>query len=230
MTDPSDTDATLFEQLRPRLEAISQRIVGSQAEAQDVVQDCFLKWQAADKTALLVPAAWLTTVVQRQSIDRLRKCARDERAAQMAMELLPYNLAAAPEDGLLQRANLELGLTRMLACLSRSERMSLVLHEVFEYDHARIAAILGTNTVNARQHLARARRRLREHGSAQADDEKRSRALIRRFHAAIKGMDMSAMLSLLGDEQPMAVHEVAPTMLHHGACANDATFSCARAA
>jgi RNA polymerase sigma factor (sigma-70 family) len=229
MTCPSDIDAVLFEQLRPRLEAISHRIVGSQAEAQDVVQDCYLKWQAADKSALLVPAAWLTTVVQHQSLDRLRRRARDELAAHVAIEVLPCMSALSPEDGLLRRAQLELGLARMLACLSPSERMTLVLHEVFECDHASIAKVLGTSPVNTRQYLARARRRLREDASSQAADEKRSRELIRRFHAAINGMDMTAMLSLLGDEQPMAVHDAKQAIIR-GACANDAAFSWALAA
>jgi hypothetical protein len=83
-----DTDGALFEQLRPRLTAISRRIVGSEAEAQDIVQDCFLKWHRAEQAALATPAAWLTTVVQHHSIDRLRKRARDAVAARMAMELV----------------------------------------------------------------------------------------------------------------------------------------------
>ena len=70
-----DNDGAVFEQLRPRLKAISFRIVGSEAEAEDIVQDCFLKWHGADRTELATPAAWLTTVVQHQSIDRLRTTA-----------------------------------------------------------------------------------------------------------------------------------------------------------
>ncbi|MFL6660492.1 MAG: sigma-70 family RNA polymerase sigma factor [Massilia sp.] len=230
MTCPSETDAAVFQQLRPRLEAISLRIVGSLADAQDVVQDCFLKWEAAEKTALLVPAAWLTTVVRHQSLDRLRKRARDERAAHTAMALLPGAPPLAPEDGLLRRAELEQGLARMLACLSPAERMTLVLHEVFECDHASIAKLLGTSPVNARQHLARARRRLRDHASARSAEEKRSRELIQRFHAAINGMDMVAMLSLLSDPQPMAVHLGKQASIERGICANEAAFSVALAA
>ena len=149
---------TLFEQLRPRLTAISRRIVGSDAEAEDVVQDCYLKWHAADQSVLATPAAWLTTVVQHQSIDRLRKRARDALAAHTATELLPEAATAMPEDDLSRRDDLKEALARMLACLSPSERLALVLHEVFECDHADIAATLGTRPANARQHLARARR------------------------------------------------------------------------
>ena len=77
MPRTTDTDGAMFEQLRPRLKAISSRIVGSEAEAEDIVQDCFLKWHDAERGALATPAAWLTTVVQHQSIDRLRTCAND---------------------------------------------------------------------------------------------------------------------------------------------------------
>ncbi|UOD28272.1 sigma-70 family RNA polymerase sigma factor [Massilia violaceinigra] len=230
MTHTSDTDGALFEQLRPRLKAISCRIVGSEADAEDIVQDCFLKWHGAAQEALATPAAWLTTVVQHQSIDRLRKRARDAAAAHGAMELVPAIPCAAPEDALLLRAELGEALARMLSRLSPSERLALVLHEVFECGHADIAAALGTNAVNARQYLARARRRLREAEGEAPASEKLCRELIRRFQAAINGIDLPAMVSLLGDEQPVPVHEAPRLRIDTGACANDAVYSCVVAA
>ncbi|NHZ34213.1 sigma-70 family RNA polymerase sigma factor [Massilia rubra] len=230
MTHPTDTDGALFEQLRPRLKAISCRIVGSEAEAEDIVQDCFFKWHGAEQAALATPAAWLTTVVQRQSIDRLRKRARDAAAAHSAMELAPAVACAPPEDGLLRRAELGEALARLLARLSPSERLALVLHEVFECGHADIAAALGTTTVNARQYLARARRRLREDEGEAPASEKLCRELIRRFQAAINGIDVPAMVSLLGDEQPVSVHEAPRLRIPAGACANDALYWCVVAA
>lgn len=226
----TDTDGAIFEQLRPRLKAISRRIVGSEAEAEDIVQDCFLKWRGAEQAALATPAAWLTTVVQRRSIDRLRKRGRDAVAARTAMELAPAVASSPPEDGLLRRAELGEALARMLTCLSASERLALVLHEVFECEHADIAAALGTRTVNARQHLARARRRLREVAAEAPASDKLCRELIRRFQAAINGRDVPAMVSLLGEEQPVSV-AVSPRMRGHGgACANDASYRLAWAA
>lgn len=197
-----DTDAALFAQLRPRLKAISARIVGSDAEAEDVVQDCFLKWHGAERQSLATPAAWLTTVVRHQSIDRLRQRARDALAADTAAELTPGIPPASPEDGLLQRAELAQALTCLLA-LSPAERLALVLHEVFECEHADIAAILGTKAANARQHLSRARRRLREQRQA-AQEEKLNRELVRRFHAAIHDLDAPTVVRLLSDVQPRA--------------------------
>ena len=232
MPRTTDADAEIFEQLRPRLKAISCRIVGSEAEAEDIVQDCFFKWRDAEQSALATPAAWLTTVVQHQSIDRLRKRARDTIAARVAMDLAPDMPMESPEDALMRRAELGEALARLLARLSPSERLALVLHEVFECGHADIAAALGTKTVNARQHLARARRRLRDqqaHTEAPAS-EKLNRELIRRFQAALNGMDMPAMLSLLGDEQPVSVLESPRLRIHAGACANDAAYRLALAA
>lgn len=227
MPHTREPDTTLFEQLRPRLTAISRRIVGSEAEAEDVVQDCYLKWHAANHGQLATPAAWLTTVVQHQSIDRLRKRARDAVAAHTATELLPELAPVPPEDALLERAELAEALARMLACLSPSERLALVLHEVFECDHADIAATLGTRPANARQHLARARRRLRENQQEALLDEKLCRELVRRFQAAINGLDLPAMVTLLAGEQPMSVAALPPVKSRAGACANDAIYALA---
>jgi RNA polymerase sigma-70 factor (ECF subfamily) len=200
MPSPTDPDGATFEQLRPRLTAISRRIVGSRAEAEDIVQDCYLKWHAARRAALATPAAWLTTVVQRQSIDRLRRRTRDEAAAQAASALGP---GPAP-----------------------------ALHEVFECSHADIAAVLGTKAANARQHLARARRRLRNAGSEDrgAPEEKQCRELVRRFQAAINGSDLPALLTLLADEQPVSVHAFPQPRMRAGACANDASYGVVLAA
>ena len=230
MPRTTDTDGALFEQLRPRLKAISSRIVGNDAEAEDIVQDCFLKWQGVEQAALVTPAAWLTTVVQRQSIDRLRKRARDIVAARTAMELVPDVPPAPPENDLLRRAELGEALARLMACLSPSERLALVLHEVFDCEHADIAAALGTTTVNARQYLARARRRLREGDAAQPASEKLCRELIRRFQAAINGMDVPAMLTLLGDEQPVSVSVSPLPQAYTGPAANNARYRLAWAA
>ena len=230
MRRTTDIDGAMFEQLRPRLKAISCRIVGSEAEAEDIVQDCFLKWHGAERGALATPVAWLTTVVQHQSIDQLRKRGRDALAARVAVELTPEVPPAPPEDNLFRRGELSGALARLLACLSPSERLALVLHEVFELEHADVAAALGTKTVNARQHLARARRRLLAEKGEASPDEKLCREMVRRFQAAINGMDVPAIVTLLADEQPMSVHESPQLRIQAGPCANDACYSLALAA
>jgi RNA polymerase sigma-70 factor (ECF subfamily) len=228
-----DRYAALFEQLRPRLTAISRRIVGSEAEAQDIVQDCYLKWHRVEQGMVATPAAWLTTVVQHQSIDRLRKRARDAVAELAAGELAPDTPVFLPDAALLRRDEVGEALARLLACLSPSERLALVLHEVFECEHADIAAVLGTQAVNARQHLARARKRLRlrlqEESEAPAN-EKLCRELVRRFQAAINGLDVPAMVMVLAAEQPVSVCDAPPPRLGARACANDAVYAFSLAA
>ena len=211
-----------FERLRARLTAISRRIVGSTADAEDIVQDCFFKWLAADRAALATPAAWLMTVVQRQSIDRLRQRAREAQAVQWSAELAPAIVPEPPDADELLRGELAGALARMLACLSPSERLALVLHEVLECGHADIAAVLGTTVANARQHLARARRRLRARQAEATLEEKLCRALVLRFQAALHGRDVAALVTLLADEQPMSVH--AAPAVHGRACDNDAAY------
>jgi RNA polymerase sigma factor (sigma-70 family) len=227
-------ESALFEQLRPRLIAISRRIVGSDADAEDVVQDCFLKWQGAGQGGqhgfVQTPAAWLTTVVQHGSIDVLRRRAREAPGFDAALELTPATPPVLPEDALLRRADVAEALARMLACLSPAERLALVLREVFDCEYADIAAALGTKPVNARQHLARARRRLREAGPQEAPNEKLCRELVRRFQAAINGMDVPAVATLLAGEQPVSVLEAPRVRAHAQACANDAVYGIARAA
>lgn len=219
----TDTDGALFQALRPRLLAISRRIVGSDAEAEDVVQECFLKWHGADRAALATPAAWLTTVVRHQSIDHLRKRAREAVAAGAASELAPETPVTTPEQGALLQSELGAALARMLACLSGAERAVLVLHEVMECGHADIAVLLATSAVNTRQHLARARKRLREFDNAARPEEKLCRELVRRFQAAINGMDAPAIATLLAQDQPVSV-------LRADVCANDGIYARALAA
>lgn len=226
MPSPFDADGDVFESLRPRLHAISRRIVGSSAEAEDIVQDCFLKWQAADRAALATPAAWLTTVVRHQSIDQLRRRLREAAVADAAQVLAPATAPCQPEDDAMRRAELGEALARMLARLSPAERLALVLREVFDCEHADIAAALGTTPVNARQYLARARRRLRQPQEGAAPEEKLCRELVRRFQAAINGLDVPAMVTLLADEQPLSVLTTARAEARRvpQACANDAVY------
>lgn len=226
----TDPDGALFERLRPRLHAISRRIVGSEAEAEDIVQDCFLKWQSTDQTVLTTPVAWLTRVVQHQSIDRLRQRQRDHLAAHTALELAPDDAPAPPESDLLRRADLGEALVQLLTRLSPSERLALVLHEVFECEHADIAAVLGTKPVNARQHLARARRRLRD-AAAQAlpIDEQPEQEQIRQFQMALTRLDVPALLTLLGE--PTAMLYTGPRCrMGATACANEGVFGVLMAA
>jgi RNA polymerase sigma-70 factor (ECF subfamily) len=216
-----DTDTDLFVRLRPRLKRISQRIVRDEAAAEDIVQDCFVKWHGAAKGTLTTPAAWLTTLIKHHSIDHLRKHHREAHAAQIVTDLLPLPSPALPEDRLLVQAELGTALFCMRKSLSGAERLVFVLHESLEFKHAAIAAALGTTPVNTRQHLARARKKLCKERMLKTADDKLCRDLIRRFQIALDGRDVPTIIALLADEQPMFVYQ--PSTKLDG-CANDALY------
>jgi RNA polymerase sigma-70 factor (ECF subfamily) len=168
--------------------------------------------------------------VRHQSIDRLRRRAHETQAVNAASELAPPPSPALPDEALLRQADVGDALARLLARLSPSERLALVLFDVFECGHADIAAALGTTPVNARQHLARARRRLRAAGDGIPPDEKLCRELIRRFHAALDGLDVPAMVTLLTETQPLAVRASTPLRFQVRASANDGVYGLSLAA
>ncbi|HZV64824.1 MAG TPA: sigma-70 family RNA polymerase sigma factor, partial [Telluria sp.] len=157
MQQQAEAPETIFETLRPRLLAISYRILASRAEAEDVIQETYLKWHRADRAALLAPAAWLTTVARHLSIDRLRQYRREAGAAAAAATEAQ---TPSPEDLLCRRADLALAFALLHERLSPDERIALVLHTAFECEHAEIAAELGTTASNSRQLLHRARERI----------------------------------------------------------------------
>lgn len=156
---PTDIDA--FAAARPRLLKLAYRMLGSAVEAEDVVQDAFVRWHGADRTTIREPAAWLTTVVTRLAVDRLR-AARTMRNHYVG-PWLPEPVLAEPQT---PRERLELaeGLTMALLvvmeALSPSERAAFILREAFDYDYADIAAVLETSQANARQLVSRARRQV----------------------------------------------------------------------
>jgi RNA polymerase sigma-70 factor (ECF subfamily) len=193
MQQQAEAPETIFETLRPRLLAISYRILSSRAEAEDVIQETYLKWHRADREALLAPAAWLTTVVRHLSIDRLRQCRRETAAATDGQAQAP-----SPEDLLCRRADLALAFALLHERLSPDERIALVLHTAFECEHAEIAAALGTTASNSRQLLHRARERILREPARRPVGERLSRELIQDFLLAMQGLDKQAVMTLVG--------------------------------
>ena len=193
MQQQAEAPETIFETLRPRLLAISYRILSSRAEAEDVIQETYLKWHRADRDALLAPAAWLTTVVRHLSIDRLRQCRRETAAAADGQAQAP-----SPEDLLCRRADLALAFALLHERLSPDERIALVLHTAFECEHAEIAAELGTTASNSRQLLHRARERILREPARRPVGERLSRELIQDFLLAMQGLDKQAVMTLVG--------------------------------
>ena len=197
----------LFDAQRGRLLSLAYRMLGSRAEAEDVVQDAWLKWHAADIASLRQPAAWLTTIVTRLSIDRLRVLQTERAARQSGWLPDPWVDALAPsaEDSVLNGAQLSYGLMLLLERLSPDERAAFVLREAFEYDYATIGAAIGKPPVHCRQLIHRAKARLARIGAPPTPaDPARQRRVVDQLRAAINAQDHAAVLEVLNSARVVA--------------------------
>ena len=169
-TDGVMVVATAFEDQRGRLFGLAYRMLGSVADAEDVVQDAYLRWAAADQTAIHEPAAWLTTVTTRLAVDQLRRAQR-ERATYVGPWLPEPLLTEAepdPSESVLLAESLSFGVLTVLERLEPVERAVFLLREVFDEPYADIAAIVGRSEAACRQLAHRARERVQAERAARA--------------------------------------------------------------
>ncbi|MCX4906792.1 sigma-70 family RNA polymerase sigma factor [Streptomyces sp. NBC_00878] len=193
-----------FEASRGRLASLAYRLLGSAADAEDAVQDTFLRWQAADRERVEVPEAWLTKVVTNLCLDRLRSAqARHERAAGawLPEPLLEGDPMLGPADTFEQRESVSLAVLTLLERLSPVERAVYVLREAFSYGHAEIAGILDITESASQQHVHRARIRVaaerRRGGEA---DPASARRVVEEFLAAATSGRTERLVALLTDD------------------------------
>lgn len=168
-----------FEASRGRLASLAYRLLGSAADAEDTVQDTFLRWQAADRERVEVPEAWLTKVVTNLCLDRLRSAqARHERVAGawLPEPLLEGDPMLGPADTFEQRESVSLAVLTLLERLSPVERAVYVLREAFSYSHAEIAGILDITESASQQHVHRARIRVTAERRRGSEADPRPRA------------------------------------------------------
>jgi RNA polymerase sigma-70 factor (ECF subfamily) len=193
-----DEAATLFTAHRGRLFGLAYRMLGSAAEAEDVLQEAHVRWQAADHAAISAPGGWLTTVVSRLCLDQL-KSARARREAYVGPwlpEPLPTERVADPPD----LESISLAFLVLLEALSPLERAVFVLREVFDYDFAEVAAILGREEAACRQLAHRAREHVRARRPRFARSREQHEQLLASFLAATTQGDLEGLQRLLADE------------------------------
>ena len=155
-----DADAASFQTVRPRLFGIAYRVLGSATEADDVVQDTWIRWQGTDRSKVRDAAAFLATTTTRLAIN-VGQSARARR--EISIEPRPVERAdteADPALGAEQREAFELAVRILLEKLSPTERAVFVLREAYDYPYRQIAELLELSELNARQLATRARRRL----------------------------------------------------------------------
>ncbi len=155
---------TEFERHRPRLFGIAYRMLGSRSDAEDVLQDAYLRWHRSASDELRSPEGWLVTTVTRLCIDRLRvvRTERERYVGPWLPEPLIGEAAQGADAPAELASSLSIAFLVVLERLSPDERAAFLLHEVFDTSHAEIAQILGKSETACRQLVSRARKRVRE--------------------------------------------------------------------
>ncbi|MFG2263095.1 RNA polymerase sigma-70 factor [Streptomyces sp. NPDC048720] len=193
-------DVDRFEASRPRLEAIAYRLLGSAAEAEDAVQETFLRWQAADTGRVEVPEAWLTKVLTNLCLNQLTsaRARRETYVGQWLPEpLLAGDPMLGPADTAEQRESVSYAVLTLLERLSPNERAVYVLREAFDYPHREIAEILDLTEAASQQILHRARKHVAEGRARTEIDEAAARRIVEEFLAAATSGRTEPLVRLL---------------------------------
>jgi RNA polymerase sigma-70 factor (ECF subfamily) len=223
MTTTTTTSPSTFTSLRPRLFSIAYRMLGTRADAEDVVQDAWLRWHGAELAALQSAEAWLVTVTTRLAIDRLRS-RKSEREAYIGW-WLPEPLVEleerTPETVAEMASDVSVAFMWVLERLGPEERAAFLMRQAFDQDYADIAAALGKSEAACRQLVHRALERVRQERPRFDVPRATHGALLAQFmHAAASG-DRDAMKAMMsGDVQLVADGGgKVPSFLHilHGA-------------
>ncbi|MFE0366869.1 sigma-70 family RNA polymerase sigma factor [Streptomyces tendae] len=195
----SDDMARRFERDRPRLRAVAYRILGSLGEADDALQDAWLRADRADTSEVDNPSGWLTTVVARVCLNllRARDARREEPLADGARrQPAVTGTAADPAEEAQLADEVGIALLIVLDALGPAERLAFVLHDMFDVPFDEIAAMLDKTPAATRQLASRARRRVRGVPAPEADLPRRRRA-VDAYLAATRGGDFDALVALL---------------------------------
>ncbi|MGI8586562.1 MAG: sigma-70 family RNA polymerase sigma factor [Chloroflexia bacterium] len=214
--DEHQWPADQFEANRAHLRAVAYRMLGDAGEADDAVQESWLRLSRSDTSGVENLGAWLTTVVARVCLDilRSRKSRREEPlGAHMPDLLVSRDHGTDPEHEALLADSVGLALLVVLDTLNPAERLAFVLHDMFDVPFDEIAPIVGRSPTTARQLASRARRRVRGASTVPDDDLSRRRKIVVAFLAASRAGDFDALLALL---DPDVVFRADPTAVLGG--------------
>ncbi|MES2150542.1 MAG: RNA polymerase sigma-70 factor [Pseudomonadota bacterium] len=200
MTDAVELQT--FTALRPRLFSIAYRMLGIRADAEDVVQDAWLRWHGSEQAALHSAEAFLVTVTTRLAIDRLRT-RQVEREAYIGW-WLPEPLVElderTPETAAELASDVSVALLWVLERLSAEERAAFLMRQVFDRDYDEIAAMLGKSEASCRQMVHRAQERVQQERPRFEVARESHRALLAKFMQAATSGDRAAMKAMMSDE------------------------------
>ncbi|MDG6100671.1 RNA polymerase sigma factor SigJ [Dactylosporangium aurantiacum] len=195
-----------FSAYRGHLFGVAYRMLGTRADAEDVVQEAWLRYAGADTSGVADLRAWLTTVTGRLCLDHLR-AAKVRREAYVGpwlpsplVERLPDPAQVDPGERVSFRDSVSTALLLVLDALTPEQRVAFVLHDVFAVPFAEVAATLGTTTENARQLASRARRAVADGERRHTTDRARQEQVLAAFTAAAAGGDLDALLKVLAPD------------------------------
>ena len=193
---------TTFETHRPRLFGLSYRLLGSRSDAEDVVQDTWLRWQQTDRSGIRDAEAWLVTAATRLGIDRLRaaRLQRERYTGPWLPEPSEIDESPTPEHSADVAEQVSLAFLAVLERLGPEERAAFLLKEAFDYDYAQIAPLLGQSEANCRQMVHRARERVQAGRPRFEVAPEHHRRLLERFMDAARRGDQPAITALLRED------------------------------
>ncbi|QIS02421.1 RNA polymerase sigma-70 factor [Nocardia brasiliensis] len=196
-------EADLFEGFRGRLEAIAYRLLGSAGDAEDAVQEAYLRWHAADRALIETPVAWLTKVLTNICLNQLTS-ARAQRETYVG-EWLPEPVLVGdpilgPADTAEQRESVSMAMLTLMERLSPNERVVYVLREAFGYSHREIGELLDRTEANCQQIYRRAKQHLSQERARAEIDAVAARKVVEEFLAAALSGDTDSLIRMLTDD------------------------------
>ncbi|MEE2041027.1 RNA polymerase sigma-70 factor [Nocardiopsis sp. CT-R113] len=200
MTHLSDLDQQVFHQHRKLLFSVAYRLLGTAADAEDAVQDAWIKWSAADRSQVADPKAYLARIVSNLALERLRST-RHKRETYVGPWLPePILTTGDTDDALTNAESVSMAVLVVLETLSPLERAVFVLKEVFDFSHAEIAETVERSEAAVRQAAHRAREHVRARRPRFTADRSRQREVTERFLAAATGGDVNTLMDLLSPD------------------------------
>jgi RNA polymerase sigma factor (sigma-70 family) len=197
-----------FEENRPRLRGVAYRLLGSRSEAEDAVQEAWLRLHRADTATITNLAGWLTTVVSRVCLDMLRS-RKSRREEPLGPEVTPpsavHSLGADPEGEALLADSVGAALLVVLDTLTPAERLAFVLHDLFAIPFDEIGSILGRSPAAAKQLASRARFRVRGAPAPSDADQVRQREVVEAFLKAARTGDLEGLLAVLDPDAVLRI-------------------------
>lgn len=196
----NEADLQVFEDARPRLLGLAYRVLGSRADAEDAVQDCFFKWRDTDRAQIKTPLAWLSSVCTRRCLDLLRVA--DRTRVNYVGPWLPEPIHPATPPAVEDKLAMSLttAFLLLLERLTPKERAAYLLHEIFDQSYAEVAAMLDMDEVACRQLVSRARQNVDRDRVRHVTPKETQDNLLRAFQSAVMSGSTSQLAALLSSD------------------------------